>query len=152
MIKSIPFKRTNCDCQEDISACKKQPGYLIPKDIIAITYRLLTQGRIETPEQAIQFFRAGKGALVGNSITGHTWRIHTITPKMENGRCVFLDDKDRCTIHDVAPFGCAFFDYHMSKEEGQQRSAWGLRDVQNDKPYQALRQHLEQRDKSIIEP
>jgi Fe-S-cluster containining protein len=73
-----------------------------------------------------------------NTTTGQTFRIGTITPRMRAGRCVFLDGEDRCTIHAVAPAGCALFDTHMSAEAGQPRSLWLMRS-QQDASYQSLR-------------
>lgn len=78
----------------------------------------------ETKEQAKVHFWASGGSLVQDSVTGRQFRIGTITPRMKNGRCVFLDDNDRCRIHAVAPFGCAYFDTHMSLTEGSMRGSW----------------------------
>jgi hypothetical protein len=41
------------------------------------------------------------------------------------GGCVFLH-AGRCAIHEAAPFGCAFLDFHMSPAEGQARSRAGI--------------------------
>lgn len=55
--------------------------------------------------------------------TGRTFRIRTITPaRRPGGACVFLDERGLCTVHDIAPAGCAFFDSHMDAGEAQQRS------------------------------
>lgn len=43
--------------------------------------------------------------------------IGSITPRSQGGRCVFLDEQDRCRIHAVAPFGCAYYDTHMDVAE-----------------------------------
>ncbi len=69
-------------------------------------------------------------------------QIGTITPKFENGRCVFLDENDRCKVHAVAPFGCAYADTHMDMAEGNARSHWGLLQIEEDDEYQALRNTL----------
>ena len=42
---------------------------------------------------------------------------------------MFLDERDRCTIHSVSPFGCSFFDAHQSDAEANARSGRGLREI-----------------------
>jgi hypothetical protein len=37
-----------------------------------------------------------------------------------------LTTDHRCSIHPVSPYGCAFFDSHMSKEQADRRSIAGL--------------------------
>ena len=44
-------------------------------------------------------------------------------------------------IHGVKPGGCAYFDTHMSAEEGQRRAQWITRE-QEDPAYQAIRSTL----------
>ena len=61
---------------------------------------------------------------------------------MVNGRCVFLGDDDRCRIHPVAPFGCAYHDLHMPRREGEERSRWGLMAVRDSEAYRLLRSKL----------
>jgi len=73
-------------------------------------------------------------------------RIGTIvTKKKADGSCVFLDEHDRCKIHPVAPFGCAYFDTHMSKAEGDERLKVALMDHVTPE-YQALRNELKRKE------
>lgn len=135
----IPFERTTCACSDCVDCCKQQPASLHPGDFERIAAFLG-----ETLEAAKRFFWASPGALVGKLVNGqvHTFRIGTITPRLVDGRCVFLDAQDRCQIHTVAPFGCAYFDTHMGTEEGQRRGMWHLRAVATDDEYQRLRDSL----------
>jgi len=135
-IEAPPFARTSCACEACIQCCHDQPGSLAPGDLERIAAYLQRPLRIV----ALKFW-ASPGALIANSRTGQTARVGTITPKRVRGRCVFLDDVDRCTIHAVAPFGCAYFDTHMSAAEGHPRSAW-LVHAQTDPSYQSLRRTL----------
>jgi Fe-S-cluster containining protein len=84
---------------------------------------------------------ASPGALVGDSVTGKTFRIPTITPRKVGGACVFLVD-DRCSIHAVAPFGCAYFDMHMDEEVYAPRSRWYLVKIMASPAYHAERAKL----------
>ena len=70
-------------------------------------------------------------------------RVGSITPKRKkDGSCVFLDANDRCSIHPVAPMGCAFFDMHMTKREGDARSSFVIQAQMTDAAYQKLRDEL----------
>jgi Fe-S-cluster containining protein len=135
------FKRTVCACSECVACCKRQPGPLILAD-----FQRIADFLGETPEQAKAHFKASRGSLIGYK--GKIVRIGTITPKHdETGRCVFLDEKDRCKIHPVAPFGCAYFDTHMGRVEGDKRCRVAIMDHATPE-YQKLRQEIDD-DKSI---
>jgi Fe-S-cluster containining protein len=128
------FKRTECACEECTRCCKVQPGPLIPGDFERIAARI-------GEEEAKKKLWASPGALV---LKGDVpMRIRTITPVLEGGRCVFLDDKDRCTIHDIAPFGCAFFDTHMGNLQASWRANWYLRVIHESDEYEGLRATLQ---------
>lgn len=132
------MERTTCSCQECIACCKRQPGPLIEGDMEKIAAALG-----ESLEETKKHFWASPGALVKNMQTGRAYRVGTITPKFDRrrGRCVFLTDDDRCSIHAVAPFGCAYFDTHMGREEAQDGAAVLIRGQQTE-AYQALRREL----------
>lgn len=135
----IPWRRTTCACDECVQCCKRQPGPLIPGDLERIATYLS-----QTLEAVKAKFCASAGTVVGDSRTGRTYRIGTITPTSVDGRCVFLDSHDRCSIHPVAPFGCAYFDRHMSKREGDDRVIWMVQQTATPE-YQSLRYSLEAR-------
>lgn len=131
------FARTSCACKGCIACCKRQPGPLAPGDLERIADFL------GAPVDDVKgLFWASPGALVKNGY-GDTKRIGTITPRFDRRlkRCVFLDDKDHCKIHPVAPFGCSHFDVHMSWTEAHERSVW-LAARQMDADYQKLRNTL----------
>jgi Fe-S-cluster containining protein len=133
---STPFERTRCSCPECIRCCYTQPGSLAAGDLERIAAHLGQPVRVA----ALKFW-ASPGALVANRATGDTFRIGTITPRRVRGRCIFLSANDRCGIHPVAPFGCAYFDTHMDAAEGQRRSLYLARS-QADAAYQSLRRTL----------
>lgn len=139
-----PFPRTECACAECVRCCTVQPAHLIQGDIFRITDALVSQGRVTDVTGTLSFLRASRGAVVADSATGRRYRIGTITPRMEGGRCVFLTPDDRCSIHSVAPFGCAYFDLHMSTTEGDARSLWGLQQISRTQAYAEMRQFLEE--------
>jgi Fe-S-cluster containining protein len=132
-----PFDRTSCACHNCVRCCHVQPGPLAPGDLERIAEHLG-----ETPEEAKRHFCASPGGLWKSSSTGVTERVGTITPKRRHGRCVFLDENDRCRVHPVAPAGCAYFDTHMGTTEAHRRSVWLMSQQSRDSDYQALRNEL----------
>lgn len=133
-----PFDRTVCSCAEDVEPCRRQPGYLIPGDLQRIVRYL---GRVGRDDDVERLFWASPGAVVTGGGAGPR-SIRTITPSMVDGRCVFLDPEDRCSIHHVAPFGCAYFDAHMSDDRAQRRSSWGLVQIVESEDYRRERAQL----------
>jgi len=120
--KEFGFKRTVCGCQECSRNCLFIPGYLIPADL----QRLLPTDASKS-EWAEKYLRASPGGLV--LYQGKAFRIPTIVPaRKDNGSCVFHSEGN-CTVHRVSPFGCAFFDNHMSDEEGDIRTRMGLASI-----------------------
>lgn len=130
------FARTICACDECVACCKRQAGPLAPGD-----FERIAEFLGEDRETAKRYFCASPGSLLKDTSTGRQFRIGSITPRMEQKRCVFLDDQDRCRIHPVAPFGCAMYDPHMRTSEARRRGSW-LKAAQQDESYQALRREL----------
>ncbi|MDO8795380.1 MAG: YkgJ family cysteine cluster protein [Vicinamibacterales bacterium] len=128
-----PFARTTCACAECVDCCRQQPGSLIPGDAERIAAFL--------GEPVEPYLWASPGAVVMNTVTREVHRIGTITPRRVNGKCVFLDDQDRCRIHSVAPAGCSHFDTHLSRDEGIARGYWVVK-AQQDLEYQRVRSTL----------
>jgi Fe-S-cluster containining protein len=128
------YHRTVCDCADCRKPCEHMPGMLAPGDL----ERIADYVALPIPE-ALPMFRASPGAKVAKqTLTGlHVFRIPTIVPAQdETGRCVFLLPDGLCQIHAVAPYGCTHFDWHMPREEGDQRSAACLRAILDDTWYQ----------------
>lgn len=132
-----PFKRTKCGCASCVMHCRRQPGFLVPGDLERITAELRATGR----EAEIENFVASPGAVIGNRATGKTQRVPTITPaRKPDGSCAFLDDAGRCTIHEVAPFGCAYYDDHnITTQEANRRTLWALKLIMDTPNYALLR-------------
>jgi Fe-S-cluster containining protein len=113
------------------------PAYLIPGDLERITESFSVDGTIypQLMDVLMNFFAASPGALVAKMVKGKPslFRIPTIVPRTcEDGRCIFMDESNRCTIHDVAPYGCGWFDFHMNREMADERSHAGLTTIIDD--------------------
>lgn len=129
-----PFERTTCACAQCVGCCKRQPGPLADGDFERIAAHLG-----ESKEDAKRHFWASPGALVAGM--GKIFRVGSITPRFADGRCVFLGADDHCTIHAVAPTGCALFDMHMDRPTADARANWSMRSMMRD-AYQRLRATL----------
>jgi Fe-S-cluster containining protein len=120
------FIRSECACRECTANCKFISGYLVPADIERIG-RALGYSNIVT--FAFENLAASPGATVMNA-EGRVFQIPTLVPRRKSdGSCKFLDEKNRCSIHAISPFGCAFFDAHQSTDEANGKSARGLQEI-----------------------
>lgn len=108
----------SCSCNECISACLNDPGRLVPDDIPGLS-RLL-----KITVQDLENYYLVRVPVTSN---GHT--VHALAPAKkkgrrfiaapgtdapdyyaeEKGRCIFLDDKDRCSVHEAKPFECGAY-------------------------------------------
>ena len=96
--------RTSCACHLCVTNCRFMPGFLIPADLD----RLLPPNA-DPFKWAERNLLASPGAMVMKD--GQIFRIPTLVPATKSdGSCMHLSDKNLCTIHENAPFGCAFFD------------------------------------------
>ena len=138
------FTRTTCACDRCRACCKRQPGAFAHGEIERLVEHIAEKQKCGR-ELAFQFVKAqvwaSPGALVKDTSTGRTHRIGSITPRFKRGRCVFLDENERCTIHAVAPFGCAMFDTHMDNATAHPRSVH-LALSHTNPDYQRLRNEL----------
>lgn len=115
------YERSYCDCRKCLAACRHMPGMLSPLDVDRISDYMRVPDDDWT-EWFRDHFVASEGAVVVRK--GTLERIGTITPaQREDGSCVFLNDDGRCSIHPVAPFGCAQFDVCAGPEESDDHDA-----------------------------
>jgi len=118
------FERTSCDCASCRVPCRHMPGCLVPGDLENIAEH---QGQAEKKnwkarlEWLTESFRASDGAKV--IFRGMVMQVPTLVPaQKEDGSCVFLNEEGHCSIHSVAPFGCAYHDTHMDLKDANERS------------------------------
>lgn len=118
------------------------PGSLIPGDIERIAVHA---GHDDDVMWILDHFLASPGAKVamrasaaqvamGGSLPGArysvemvTFQVPTIVPRQKpDGSCVFLAAAGHCTVHAVAPFGCAYHDTHLDEVEAHKRSQYAV--------------------------
>ena len=112
--------RTHCNCEVCTNNCRVMPGYLIPADLDR-----LTPAGADPFRWAESNLLASPGALVAKN--GQMFRIPTLVPATkEDKSCTHLTAEGACGIHDVAPFGCAFFDCGPERPEINHKALAGI--------------------------
>ncbi|MBL8795467.1 MAG: hypothetical protein JNM56_16300 [Planctomycetia bacterium] len=120
------FARSVCACAVCTRSCRFIPGYLVPADLARLAQHLAPGEDLCAWSRG--HLLASPGALVLRQ--GRVFRIPTLVPaRREDAACRFLTSDSRCSIHAVAPFGCAFFDDHQTAAESDRRSQRGLQAV-----------------------
>ena len=105
----------SCSCDECISACKNDPGRLVPDDLPKLSKFL-----------SIDISTLEKEYLVRIPITYNGTTVHALAPAKRKGKrfvaepgttakdyytdeegvCIFLDDQGMCGVHEAKPFEC----------------------------------------------
>jgi hypothetical protein len=101
------FARTVCGCSFCAVGCHQRPGCLVPADLD----RLCPPGC-----DAFTWAEEHLRARVGESYPV------LVPARRPEGPCHWLYE-GRCAVHAQAPYGCAFFDAHMSEAEVERRYA-----------------------------
>ena len=133
------YERTVCACNDCRAPCECMPGHLVPSDIPRLI-AWLDKGTPGLSATLGMFLAASPGATIRDRATGETLQVPTIVPNRhpKTGKCAFLMDDGLCAVHEVAPYGCAYFDMHMSREEGDRRVYAGLEEIVRSQSYRDL--------------
>jgi Fe-S-cluster containining protein len=120
--------RTTCSCKACAINCQYIPGYLIPADLPR-----LIPADADPEAWAREHLLASPGAVImrvhldGRREVG---RVGTLVPAHVAGSLACHWFKGgRCEVHAIAPFGCAFFDAHQTREQSDARSEHGLKAI-----------------------
>lgn len=114
------IERTYCACDACKQVCRTQPGDLAPGDVERIADFL----GVDATDQFVEAnFVATLGHLSADCVPDETVKVPTIAPAQRpDGRCVFLTSDERCSIHQVAPYGCSRFNAcHSGNGDDQRR-------------------------------
>ena len=136
------YERTTCSCPRCSRFCSYVPGMLAPPDLPRMAR---AAGFSDLFAYGEQYLSASPGAV---TVTyGRLVRIPSLVPRaLSNGACMHWTDDHLCRIHDVAPYGCAMVDDHMTAAEGSKRSAaclfQTLQDRQRNGPYAQVWLHV----------
>ena len=115
------FRRTVSGTARDVDCCKHMPSYLVLSDLERLSNRL----GCNPLELAKEHLAASPGSLIIEN--GIMFRVPSLVLARDSdtGHCKFLKN-GLCSIHESAPYGCAFFDYGMPSEEADKRSLAGI--------------------------
>jgi len=125
----LPFQRTKCSCPMCQVYCQHAPGRLAPWDLAYLS------GGHDLMTWAEQHLRAVIDAPYPK----------LIPVAKPGGECHWYINGN-CAVHTDAPFGCAYFDAHMSNDEVKKRGQLGIQaclaDAGRDGPYTKVWRHL----------
>jgi Fe-S-cluster containining protein len=108
----------NCSCNECISACLNDPGRLVPDDMHRLS-RFLKISECDLENDYLVKVPVTSNGHTANALAPAKKKGRrfitapgTIAPDYyaeEKGRCIFLNDKDRCLVHEAKPFECGAY-------------------------------------------
>jgi Fe-S-cluster containining protein len=107
-----------CRCEKCTSACRRDPGRLVPADVKKIAAFLNLSEKELLARHLVRIPARGRNRHVHFLAPAKTKAERflaapgTVVPDYygeENGRCVFLSAEGLCRIHEVKPFECAAY-------------------------------------------
>ena len=106
------LERKTCDCELCKINCCFMPGCLSPLDLRRMQeWDAVPENLPDQLKWAETRLLASPGGLAVKS--GRLFRIPTLVPATKaNGTCIHFTNEEKCAIHPVAPFGCAYFDHN----------------------------------------
>lgn len=108
----------SCSCAECVSACRNDPGRLIPEDVAKIASALginreelvsayLVKIPLTSQKQTVYSLAPAKRK--GKRFVAEPGTVAPDYYAEEKGSCIFLDDKGLCSIHKIKPFECGAY-------------------------------------------
>lgn len=119
-IQAKELQRENnreCSCPQCISACRNDPGRLVPADLpVLASFLGISTGQL-IAEYLVMIPLHGKNkimALAPAKLKGRRFIAQpgTVVPPYytaERGTCIFLDENGLCAVHAAKPFECGAY-------------------------------------------
>ena len=107
-----------CSCEKCVSACKNDPGRLVPDDLAKLSAYLAIDIPTLEKEYLVRIPMKHKGVTVyalapakrkGKRFVAEPGSVAPDYYTDEKGECVFLDSEGLCTVHKVKPFECGAY-------------------------------------------
>lgn len=107
----------SCHCEQCVSACLSDPGRLVPTDLKKIALFLRVSESQLKSDYLVRIPAAGRGRVqflapaktkAGRLLAAPGTVVQDYY-QAEKGRCIFLSEENRCSIHPVKPFECAAY-------------------------------------------
>lgn len=110
-------KILQCSCPQCVSACKNDPGRLVPADLPALASfldltvdELIAAYLVKIPlSEKDKVYALAPAKRKGRRFLADPGTIVPDYYTSERGICVFLDENGLCTVHDVKPFECGAY-------------------------------------------
>jgi len=107
----------SCSCEKCISACKNDPGRLIPEDLPKLAEfldlsveELIISSLVLIPlSKKPEVYAYAPAKLKGKRLLAKPGTVIPDYYSKERGTCIFLDENGFCTVHDVKPFECGAY-------------------------------------------
>lgn len=108
-----------CSCEDCVAACHRKPGWFLPEEIKPTAELLgLTEQEFFNKHLSVDYYSNPNSfsfvlsPATTNSVPGEEF------PFNPNGRCVFLTEDNKCSIHNAKPYECKAFDHRKLDIEG----------------------------------
>lgn len=103
-----------CTCEYCVGACHNVPGWFMPGQVEKLAKRAkLSLLDYFTKFLVLEYWVNGDSNIYVLT-PSKSWQTPGTKAKWNSayhpGKCIFLDDKDRCSIHKFKPFECAKLD------------------------------------------
>ncbi len=107
----------SCGCEKCVSACKNDPGRLLPEELpklaafLELTVEeLILSFLVKIPLRGREVIYAYAPAkLKGKRFMAEPGSVVPDYYSRERGSCVFLDENGLCSVHSVKPFECGAY-------------------------------------------
>jgi Fe-S-cluster containining protein len=99
---------TDCSCAACKAACSHKPGWFRPRDIPKLAKLLrMTEAQLVRERLAIDYWAASPSrAVFVLAPANASCKPGEVYPFDPRGRCTFLTDDGRCSIHAAKPYEC----------------------------------------------
>jgi len=107
----------SCSCPECVSACRNDPGRLVPDDVCKLAHLLGISEDAVLAQYLVKILLSPKDAVYALAPAKRKGKRYVAEPgsvapdyyASERGVCVFLDAQGACTINGAKPFECSAY-------------------------------------------
>ena len=107
----------SCSCPECVSACRTDPGRLLPEDVGKLAGLLGIPEAELLAQYLVKILLSPKDTVYGLAPAKRKGKRFIAAPgtvapdyyARERGVCVFLDEQGACAIHGAKPFECSAY-------------------------------------------
>ena len=110
-------KLSECSCPQCVSACRQDPGRLVPADLPVLAAflelsvdELIAAYLVKIPLPGnVKLCALAPAKLKGKRFLADPGTVVPAYYTSERGTCVFLDKNGMCSVHDAKPFECGAY-------------------------------------------